>query len=463
MTQPTNYTPTTDFSQQEAINASGRSTVNTAALDAEFANIETTLDQAVSNLSLIQRDDGRLKDVSVEIHTISPEVLNLIGGGYALRGLWAEATVYALNDICSNGAYTYVCRTAHTASGLFDGKYWTQFGFTSGADAAQAAAAAQGSATSAAGSATAAGNSAIAASGSATSASSSATAANGSAITAVTKAAESSASATQAAASAAQSAAAAIPSQAGRSGPMVTNGAVASWLDSAMGVRSKLLNGGFNINQRAYVSGTAVGSGLYGHDRWKMAALGDTYAFSTTENVTTVTIPAGKVLRQVIEGVNLQSGTYVLSWSGTAQGKIGAGNLSASGVTGSAVGGADLTIEFGPGTVSKIQLEEGSVATPFVNRPYGLELAQCQRYFEVCHTDYALLLSPRAGTAFSTSSQGEYAFKVTKRVVPTISGAVFSNASSTTTESTLDFVRFIGTATGSSPSVLVGWTANSEL
>ena len=108
MTQPTNYTPTTDFSQQESINASGRSTVNTSALDAEFANIETTLDQTVSNLSLIQRDDGRLKDVSVEIHTISPEVLNLIGGGYALRGLWAAATAYAVNDLCSNGAYTYV-------------------------------------------------------------------------------------------------------------------------------------------------------------------------------------------------------------------------------------------------------------------------------------------------------------------------------------------------------------------
>jgi hypothetical protein len=45
MAQPTPYTPTTDFSQQEANNASGRSTVNTAALDAELANIEQTLDQ----------------------------------------------------------------------------------------------------------------------------------------------------------------------------------------------------------------------------------------------------------------------------------------------------------------------------------------------------------------------------------------------------------------------------------
>jgi len=208
MTQPTNYTPTTDFSQQEAINASGRSTVNTAALDAEFANIETTLDQAISNLSLIQRDDGRLNDVCVEIHTISPEVLNLMGG-YNLRGLWSAETAYAKNDICSNGAYTYVCRTAHTSGGSFDGQYWIQFGFTSGADAAAAAAAAQSSATSAAGSATAANGSAIAAAASANSISGSVASASSFASIATAKAGDASTSAANAAASAANAAASA--------------------------------------------------------------------------------------------------------------------------------------------------------------------------------------------------------------------------------------------------------------
>lgn len=32
--------------------------------------------------------------------------------------------------------------------------------------------------------------------------------------------------------------------------------------------------------------------------------------------------------------------------------------------------------------IAQVQLEEGSVATPFEHRPYGLELALCRRYFE---------------------------------------------------------------------------------
>lgn len=208
MAQPTPYTPTTDFSQQESINASGRSTVNTAALDAELANIETTLDSALANMALLQRDDGRLADLACELHTLSPEVLNLIGG-LVLRGLWATSTAYAVNDIVSNGAYTYVCKTAHTSGGSFVSTYWTQFGFTSGADAAQAAAAAQVSAASAASSASSASSSASSASSSASSASSSATSASTNAGTATSQANAASASATSASNSASAAAASA--------------------------------------------------------------------------------------------------------------------------------------------------------------------------------------------------------------------------------------------------------------
>ena len=169
---------------------------------------------------------------------------------------------------------------------------------------------------------------------------------------------------------------------AGPNADITSLGAVASINGGPLaGLRNRIINGGFGVNQRAYVSGAAVGAGLYGHDRWKMAASGDTYTFSTTANVTTVTIPAGKVLQQVIEGLNLESGTYTLSWSGTAQGKIGAGSYGASGITGSITGGTNTTIEFGPGTVSKAQLEFGSVATAFEQRFYGIELALCQRYY----------------------------------------------------------------------------------
>ncbi|RXF07659.1 hypothetical protein EG878_17560, partial [Enterococcus faecalis] len=63
--QPTAYTPETDFSEQEATGASGRSTVNTAALDAELAAIEQTLDETLDNLALLQRDDGAVRNLTV--------------------------------------------------------------------------------------------------------------------------------------------------------------------------------------------------------------------------------------------------------------------------------------------------------------------------------------------------------------------------------------------------------------
>lgn len=146
------------------------------------------------------------------------------------------------------------------------------------------------------------------------------------------------------------------------------------------GLRNRIQNGGFSINQRG-VSGTVtLSAGAYGHDRWKAGASGCTYTFATTANVTTLTISAGS-LQQVVEGLNLETGTYCLSWTGTATGKIGAGSLSASGVTGSITGGTNTTIEFSTGTLSKVQLEIGS-ATPFEQRPVGLELTLCQRYFQ---------------------------------------------------------------------------------
>ena len=197
MSQPTPYTPTTDFSQQESINASGRSTVNTAALDAELANIEITTDQVCANLELIQRDDGKLQDLAAELHTLSPEVLNLMGG-FRLTGLWVVSTAYSVNDISTNGDYTYVCTEAHTSGLTFDDQYWVQFGFSGGGNAKQAAAEAQTSANEAAASALAASNSATTASGSATTATTQAGNASTSATNALAQANNAATSATNA-------------------------------------------------------------------------------------------------------------------------------------------------------------------------------------------------------------------------------------------------------------------------
>ena len=183
-----------------------------------------------------------------------------------------------------------------------------------------------------------------------------------------------------------------------------------------IGTKNAIINGGFGINQRV-VSGTVtLAAGVYGHDRWKAGASGCTYTFATVENVTTLTISAGSLI-QVIEGLNLQSGTYTLSWTGTAQGKIGAGSYGASGITGTAVGGTNLNIEFGTGTVSLVQLEKGSTATPFEFRSYGQELALCQRYGE--KGVYWQAEADLASTGVALSSRAYY--KVTKRATPTLS------------------------------------------
>jgi hypothetical protein len=148
----------------------------------------------------------------------------------------------------------------------------------------------------------------------------------------------------------------------------------------AIGVKNAIINGNFAVNQRG-VSGTVtLAAGAYGHDRFKAGASGCTYTFATANNITTLTISAGSLI-QVIEGNNLFTGTYTLSWVGTAQGKIGGGSYASSGMTGTPAGGTDLNIEFNTGTLSLVQFEPGAIATPFERRPYGQELLLCQRYY----------------------------------------------------------------------------------
>jgi hypothetical protein len=129
MAQPTPYVITTDFSQEEAQGVAGRSTLRNPALDVELENIRTSLNQAIANLGVIQRDDTGLRDGIVQTWTLSADVLALIASGaFVLRGNLLTATDYAVGNVVRSGTGTYVCIEAHT-SGVFATDYaalkWT--------------------------------------------------------------------------------------------------------------------------------------------------------------------------------------------------------------------------------------------------------------------------------------------------------------------------------------------------
>lgn len=65
-----------------------------------------------------------------------------------------------------------------------------------------------------------------------------------------------------------------------------------------------------------------------------------------------------------------------------------------------------------------VQLEEGSVATPFEQRPIGLELSLCQRYYEIGNFNTSYM--PRNDGSYLIAMMAPVTFKVTKRVIPTI-------------------------------------------
>jgi hypothetical protein len=143
-------------------------------------------------------------------------------------------------------------------------------------------------------------------------------------------------------------------------------------------------NAGFAVNQRSYVSGTALAAAAFGHDRWKGGAGGGTYTFAAPAGpANTVTITAG-TLQQVVEGASLIGGNYMLSWIGTAQGRVGAGSYAASPVSVAGItAGANTTIEFNTGTLGQVKFESGTVATPWQALPAQQDLAKCQRFYQL--------------------------------------------------------------------------------
>jgi len=101
------------------------------------------------------------------------------------------------------------------------------------------------------------------------------------------------------------------------------------------------------------------------------------------------------------------------TYSGTANAWSGNDYNSATGAT-SVIGTLNATWQ-----LTGVQLEAGSVASPFERRDYGRELQMCQRYYETGTYTY---YGGYSNASVVASVYTPVYFKVTKRATPTIAG-----------------------------------------
>ena len=126
-----------------------------------------------------------------------------------------------------------------------------------------------------------------------------------------------------------------------------------------------------------------------------------------------------------------------------------------SSVAGSLVGQQSGTFD-----IAQVQLEEGSIATPFEQRPYGLELSLCQRYYEkglAAAVSYA-----SAGAAYQ---RGYVSYSTGKRSAPSViltKNAGEATGGGVTIGDSTGFI-FGYSSTGASQEWVGTYTADAEL
>jgi hypothetical protein len=191
-----------------------------------------------------------------------------------------------------------------------------------------------------------------------------------------------------------------------------------------------IINGNFTINQRNYVSAANLASGSYGFDRWKSSYTNTTLTFTSAPAGQDVTISTDGVITQIVEQQNVPAGTYTLSWTGTATGRIyNSGetppSYAASPITFTADGLANVVVEFTASgstkTLGKVKLELGSSATSYsyAGGTIAGELSAAQRYY--FRQGGAVAYQPLGWSMAASSTAGLYFVypAVQMRVAPT--------------------------------------------
>lgn len=305
-------------------------------------------------------------------------------------------------------------------------------------------------------------------------------------------------------------------------GNMTSAGTVA--MSTPFTMRNKIINGAMDIWQRGT---SGFGPGGYGADRWYLDGASATSQRSTDvpnssflySNEWGYPGSASCSIRQRIEAVNCRdlagqtitvslwakstSGTTSLSYSlsypattdnftGVAEGniasfvQIGAASLSTSwtyysfsvAIPAAATTGLQLSFNRntgGPATtrITGVQLERGTIATPFEYRNYQQELAMCRRYYKPKTGSYSTQF---LGAGTSGYNQGyTISLNTTMRVVPTVTvydgvptaGKIYFNGNGVT--GNVDFIttdQFRIYATTPSTGAITfafDWEASAEL
>lgn len=109
MAQPASYDRQASFSNEESLNPTTKTPG--ASLDAEFNAVKISLDQTQSNLSLLQRDDGALRNGSV-----GPDQLaDSLSVGFTLRGAWEAPENYLTGDGVTYDSVFYRALASHVS------------------------------------------------------------------------------------------------------------------------------------------------------------------------------------------------------------------------------------------------------------------------------------------------------------------------------------------------------------